>query len=488
MKEPREALYEFAGYMQGRGLALTEASLFNPQARTPDVSCYETRNPNELDLFKDRTFDYIIIGDPLATFLPEVRENVIQKATQLLKAEAYLLLALPTNTFDPSAVETAVTGASHIPTRLCTTVPIVGDGDDNDSWNLLVFQLDSKKSKLTTPVARRVCISRLGAIGDMIQCTPLIRQLKKDGFHVTVNCSPYSAEVLKGNTNVDKVILQERNIIPNQELGKYWAYWRKRYHKYINLSETIEGPLLKVQGRRDYYTSKRWRSAECNVNYFKKIMECGGYTGESSLVPELNISARERSTARRILQSRGVDRKTFVGIGVLNGSSHHKVYPILPAVLNDWLAANPDSCFLLLGDKHSNKYAWEHPKVINLCGQTSLREAFALVSISDVIVGPETSLTNAAACFPEVAKIVFLSHSSPYNLTYGWKNTQALTPSQELSPCYPCHQLHYTLDSCPQASIRDDETKEILTSGPRCAMGAITGERVYAALDRVKNK
>ena len=213
------------------------------------------------------------------------------------------------------------------------------------------------------------------------------------------------------------------------------------------------------------------------------MLEKGGfYQGETA--PELYCSASERSSAKKILREHGVKKDDYVILGVLNGSSHHKTYPLFPAVLNDWLDEHPSAKLILVGDQASNKYAWEHPAVVNLCGLTNLREAFALVRRVDAVVGPETSLTNAAACFPDVAKIIFLSHSTRANLTQGWKNTQALAPALELAPCYPCHQLHYTLDSCPQAQLRDDETGEIVSEGPRCTMGAITGDRVYEALSR----
>ena len=280
MNEPREALYEFAGYMQGKGLALTQTNLFHSEARSPQVSCYETRFHTDLQMFKERTFDYVILGDVLATLTPEARSETLSKASTLLKAKAYLLLALPTKTFPQQEAIDEELSSNGVSFRQLS-IHTVGD------FNLYVYRATRDKHKVVdTPVAKRVCISRLGAIGDMIQITPLLRSLKQDAWHVTVNCSPYSASVLKGNPNVDNIIIQERNIIPNQELGPYWDYWAKRYNKYINLSETIEGPLLKVQGRRDYYTSKRWRDTVCNTNYFQRVCEKGGYY-QASLIPEL---------------------------------------------------------------------------------------------------------------------------------------------------------------------------------------------------------
>jgi len=479
MKEPRETLYEFAGYMRGRGVSLVEAPLFNDAACTPHISHYTLKFANELKDLRERTFDYVIIGDILAQAPQEVRSEIIQHSVRLLKSKAYLLLALPTNAFTREGIEEEL--------RTTGTAFRSFDSHTVGSFKLFIYQSLGTGSRILSPAklprAKRVCVSRLGAIGDMIQLTPLLRQLAEDGFHVTLNCSPNSTPVIKGNPNVHNIIEQERNIIPNTQLGPYWKYWGKRYDKYVNMSESIEGPLLKIQGRRDYYTSKQWRHKKCNVNYFQQTLRRGGYH-RSNGTPELFVSRAETAGAWRMLKKNYVNPNHFVLIGVLNGSSHHKTYPLLPAVANDWLDANPDTRLILLGDTGSRKYVWQHKQVIDLCGKTSIREAFALVKVADCIIGPETSLTNASACFPDTAAIVLLSHSTRHNLTSGWSNTQTLAPARELAPCYPCHQLHYTLDSCPQAHLRDDETGENVSSGPICAMGAISGERVYATLDR----
>jgi hypothetical protein len=62
--------------------------------------------------------------------------------------------------------------------------------------------------------------------------------------------------VLENNPYVSNLLPQQRDIVPNPELGNYWAEWAGDYERYINLSESIEGSLLKIETRQDYYTSK----------------------------------------------------------------------------------------------------------------------------------------------------------------------------------------------------------------------------------------
>ena len=100
------------------------------------------------------------------------------------------------------------------------------------------------------------------------------------------------------------------------------------------------------------------------------------------------------------------------------------------------------------------------------------------------MVGPESMAMNVAACY-DLPKICFLSHSSHENLCKYWVNDFCLEPDTTTAPCYPCHQLHYSLESCPIGAIKDSTSGEVLASGPRCAMGAISPERVIARLDEV---
>lgn len=328
--------------------------------------------------------------------------------------------------------------------------------------------------------AKRACISRYGAIGDLIMVTPLIRALAEDGYEVTCNVTPYSAEVLKGNPHVGNTILQERDIIPNPELGPYWDFWRSRYDKYINLSETIEGALLKVEGRRDFYTHRDFRSRTCaSTNYYDYTMAVGGYPDRRGQCGELYFNSGERKAARYVRER----TPGFLVLWALKGSSHHKQWPWLRPALTEWLAKRPDATVLLTGATTDRDLGWEAPQVHNLAGEPPLREVFALAQLADLVVGPESALVNAAGCF-DTPKLVLRSHSSCENLCKYFRNHTCLAPT---SPCAECHQLHYSLESCPLITITDTVTNQPSWRGPRCC-AEISPERVLASLDQAYNE
>ena len=97
-----------------------------------------------------------------------------------------------------------------------------------------------------------------------------------------------------------------------------------------------------------------------------------------------------------------------------------------------------------------------------------------MTKYADVVVGPETGLMVAAGCF-DTPKIMMLSHSSEENLTKYWKNCTALSAGVE---CQPCHQLHYTRDSCPL---------DVRMGHPIC-MGELQPVELYDALELEYNK
>lgn len=328
----------------------------------------------------------------------------------------------------------------------------------------------------------RALICRYGALGDSIQLTPMIRALHEDGYKVTMNITPYAAGLLEHNPFISNVIIQEKDAIPNPDLGGYWEEWKGDYDRVINLSESIEGRLLFVEGRKEFYTSKAFRNKVANKNYHDFHMELAGYSHRSNLRPELFFTKAEERTMQKLFSHW---HGKFVILWAINGSSHHKVYPLMEPVMRDWLDRNPDAVLVTLGDKQAKLAEFEHPQVVKAADEWSVREVALATKYASVVVGPETFLLNAASCF-NTPKITFLSHSAHHNLCSHWTNDYCLEPDPAMAPCFPCNMLHYLKDSCPQTSIFDGE--QLLTTGPTCAMGAISGERVQARLDEVKRK
>jgi hypothetical protein len=484
----RWVLYRSVGYLRGRGLAFGAASEVLPKSAGSGVytlrvdALPQLGVAQDLSVFAPQAFDWVWAG-PRLTTMPDSAAT-LREVVSKLRIGGHLVVQLPLEVAEP-ATPISPEAATGLVGQLGNWLQKASYIRDGQLLQIYKLQRGAPQvQQLAPPAAKRACIVRYGAIGDMIILSPLVRQLAEDGYQVTLNITPYGAAVWEHNPFVANLVLQERDAIPNSELGPYWAEWQSDYDRYINLSESLEGSLLKVERRRDFYTTQRWRHEVCNVNYYDRTMQLGGYPTHVGRRGELYFSSGEERQARKF---RDRFRDKFLVLWALNGSSHHKLYGLLEPVLNDWLEAHPDAVVVTIGDYTAKLLEFEHPQVVPKAGEWPLRHSLCMTKYADLVVGPETGVLNAAGCFA-TPKITLLSHSSHENLCKHWENDYCLAPDPAIAPCYPCHQLHFERSSCPAAEIVDDATGEVIVSGPCCAMGAISGNRVIERLNAVYDR
>ena len=319
---------------------------------------------------------------------------------------------------------------------------------------------------------KTACVVRYGAWGDGIMITPVLRLLKEDGYHVTVNCSEQVNEMIRNNPFVDKVIIHERNSVPRETLGAYWDEMAKKYDRFINLSESIEGSLLKVEGREDFGWPSVKRHAECNVNYYDRTLEIAGYGDIKGQNGELYFSIFEEQRAKAY---RKKYKDKFLILWSLSGSSFHKTYPWAEMAAKAFLNTHPDAMIMTVGDALCEVLEWRHERTKCYSGKWPIRKSMIMTKYSDLVVATETGVVAASACF-DTPKVVMLSHASEENLTKHWKN--AYPVYDKGVQCQPCHQLHYTRESCPTDSS---------TGAPLC-MARLKPGQVVEAMEKAYSK
>src|SRR5258708_6861406 len=308
----------------------------------------------------------------------------------------------------------------------------------------------------------------------MIMITPLIHQLHDDGYDVTMNISPYAIPIIEHNPYIKNLIIQEREMIPNPELGHYWDEWKNEYARYINLSESLEGRFLKVEGRRDFYTPKEWRIKTGEHNYYDATMRFGGYPEVVGRRGELYFTNAEERNCQRALAAY---KDKFLVIWAMNGSSHHKIYPAQELVIEDFLLAHPDAYVITVGDG-VKRLTYQHQRLHDKVTEWGIRESLCAAKYASLVLGPETMMTNAAGSLG-TPTITLLSHSTHEALCKHWgENDYCLAPDQAEAPCYPCFQLHYTFQgSCPAKQMQNAQTGEVIAEAPSCTF-AISPQRL----------
>lgn len=292
---------------------------------------------------------------------------------------------------------------------------------------------------------KTACVVRYGAFGDMVIMSPVLRLLKEDGYEVTVNCHKKSEVMIRHNPNVDKVMIHDESI-PNNQLVSHWEQLSKKYDRFINLSESLERGLLPAEGKHaEYHLPHDERHARFNVNYYDRTLELSGYPHVKGLNGELYFTEKEHEWAKQL---RAQYSNRFWILWSLSGSSFHKAYPWADQVATEFLNKHSDAITMTVGDDICRLLEWDHPQNRKRCGiwANDIRKTLISCQYADLVVATETGIANAAGCF-STPKIIMLSHSSVENLTKYFKNCVSLAPVG--AHCYPCHQLHYTLRSCP---------------------------------------
>jgi ADP-heptose:LPS heptosyltransferase len=104
------------------------------------------------------------------------------------------------------------------------------------------------------------------------------------------------------------------------------------------------------------------------------------------------------------------------------------------------------------------------------------RRSLAQLLLADAVVTPDTGLAWAAAMEP-MPKVVMVSHASAENITKHWHNTITLHADPAEVPCWPCHRLHDTIETCTPmkdmgkaAACMGDISTELIVSAVKAAL------------------
>lgn len=342
--------------------------------------------------------------------------------------------------------------------------------DETDEYSFFqVFQKNKSGKQIRhswkEPKPAKTCaVVRYGAIGDMLQMSSILPGLKEQGYHVTVYCQAGQGhESVMHDPNIDRFIVQGRDEVPNQFLLEFWNYTKKKYSRWINLCESIEGTLLASPNRATYEWPNDARALHMDRNYLEWTHMLAGVPAPYR--QKFYSTTEEKSWALK-------QKANFGGRTVLwslAGSSGHKTWPHMDNVIDAALKTYPDVHFVLVGDEtcklleqgwgefndEKNDLVETVSRVHLRSGKWTIRQSMAFAEVSDLIIGTETGLLNAAG-FMDTPKIITLSHSSPEMLTKHWKNTIVLQQENGVGCAKsPCRQLHGSMGAdpwmdCPQ--------------------------------------
>lgn len=424
----------------------------------PDVTVDTCEN---LDMFADNSMDF--------AFSSHLLEHIVDyKATlkewfRVVKPGGHLVLYLPHKLLYPNIGQPGG-NPDHkhdfMPRDIADAMIEAGAGWDlienetrDEGFEYSFYQVyrkrDDKRCNLypVKTASKRACVVRYGGFGDMIQASSVFPALREQGFEVTVMTTPKGKDILWNDPNVNAFILQDNDQVPNGELGAYWQVWAKKFDRFINLCESVEGTLLSLPSRISHSWPPEVRHKMMNVNY----LEYTHMLAQVPFTPKPQFYPTDDELEWVLQEIVGLDG--FAIMVVLAGSSVHKAWPNLDYLMARTLHEIPEAKFVLVGDHACEMLegGWQNEqRVFRRSGLWSIRKTMAAALNMDLVIGPETGVMNAVS-YAKVGKIVLLSHSSIENLTKGWINTDSIEPAN--TPCYPCHMLHYDRKFCPEKHV-----------------------------------
>jgi predicted SAM-dependent methyltransferase/ADP-heptose:LPS heptosyltransferase len=467
--------------------SLKDTELFGVEMK-PDLVCEDACKL----AIPDADLDFVFSSHLLEHI--DYWEGALREWWRVLKVGGYLVLYLPhrdlyPNVGQPGAnpdhkrdfvpndiLAAMIDVASNSETGYDIVVEEVRNQGMEYSFLLVLRKLESfigpgEHTYLNPKPAKTACVVRYaGGIGDMIQASGILPELRRQGYHVVMMTTPRGQDLLREDPHVDEWVIQDNDQVPNHLLPDYWAVWEKKFDRFINLCESVEGTLLAIPGRSAHKWPANLRRTMLNHNYGEFVARIADlpYQNAARFYP----SGKEAMEAEVYHHNLRRGKPVFSVMWALAGSSLHKAYPHMDDVIANVLAAMPEAAIVFVGDEVCQilEAGWEdNPRVHRRSGKTTIRQDLALAMKMACVVGPETGVLNSVA-FQDVAKVVMLSHSSRENLTKHWRNTVAL--AAESAPCYPCHQLHYDWTHCHE----DKDTGTALcqvTISPRIAFDAI---------------
>jgi ADP-heptose:LPS heptosyltransferase/predicted SAM-dependent methyltransferase len=439
-----------------------DAQLFN-QPINPDVTI---DTAEKLDLFASQSMDFVFSSHLLEHIKPESVGATLKEWMRVIKNRGYLVLYLPDEDEYPKVGQPGANPDHKWNVNYDRVIEYMkGAG----SWDLVDFQKRNEDKEYSLFFVfqkvgsgqhfsyknkvkpEKTCgVVRYGAFGDLIQTSSILAALKKEGYHVTLYTSPPGDTVVKNDPNIDEFYVQDKDQVPNHLLGEFWEWHRKKYDKWVQLSESVEGSFLALPGRSIHEWPPALRHKLLNKNYLETMHEIAGVPYE----PKMRFYATEDE--KRWAKKERAKMGQFCIAWPVAGSSVHKTWQGLDNVIASLMLEFPQTHVVLMGNDAGRilQQGWEkEPRVHMTCGEWSIRQSLAFMDVCDMAIGPETGVMNAAAQL-SYPKVVILSHSTDENLTRDWVNTHVLASDNTVCPgrgnneAPACHQLHYGWKHC----------------------------------------
>ncbi|MFV0591509.1 MAG: glycosyltransferase family 9 protein [Draconibacterium sp.] len=260
---------------------------------------------------------------------------------------------------------------------------------------------------------KNIGIITWGGLGDVLLITPALRSIKKESTNTKINvfCDPFHEPVLRNNPHIDRLILTGPGVA-KKELRQLF---RKMDNIYRTEYATFQPSIL----------NKKHATV--------LIAEMLGFNIDK-LQLDIYLDKCEENVAHKI-----VSKLKFPVAICVNSTHHNKDWN-----LESWKRLVKEANyvdFIQLGLPED--YLIEG--CIDLRGKTTLREAFAIVKLSKLLIAVD-SLWNHVSNAVETKGIILWGPGN--HLIWGYENNINISKECDCSPCIDLHIDDCTKNKC----------------------------------------
>ncbi len=331
---------------------------------------------------------------------------------------------------------------------------------------------------------RNIIVRMPNWIGDLVMATPILSDLRRayPDARITAMCRSPICELLKEDPEIDELFCfskaggfgrhsERRNIIEKLRKGDYdlgillthsfssaWWFWLGKVQ--YRLGYECNGRKLLLTHHLPFPQNIQNQHL---VATYKMLLEPLGLP-MTDTPPRLYLTPKEVNDARVLLRHNGIPEGALV-VGINPGATYGSAKCWLPErfrEVTERLLRDKDIYIVYFGDQATANLVKEicaglPSRVVNLAGQTSLRELSSLISNCDVILTNDSGPMHIADAIG--TPMVALFGSTSEVVTGPYRSGTLIHKHVECSPCY---QRTCPIDFRCMKRIEADEVYEAI--------------------------
>ena len=297
----------------------------------------------------------------------------------------------------------------------------------------------------------------MSSLGDVVQSTPVARALKsaRPNCHLTWVVQRAAAPLLAGNPHIDETLVLDTRPGPRNML-EAWSHMKAReFSAAIDLQGLLKSAIVtyasgaerrigKEEAREIAHfaytelSPERWDQTYISQRYLEQCESFGVDTND--YVPEVFLDSDDFGPADELFAAENLGDQAPVVVLVAFSAEPRREWPEEYFVqLADTLSSTLGARIIIPGTERERLRAEALAERMNcqpivFAGETSIREAAALLARADLVVGGDSGLTHIA--FAVGTPVVCVLGPSP--LRNGPKGERARTVYVDDISCRPC--------------------------------------------------